>query len=103
GDRQHGSTGVVVRYEQGNLLRRSQSREESEFVIVADGLTPIGMQPQNQRLGLLNGEGGDDGAVFLGHSQTREARGRVVLLRVISITVVEGAADHADRVVIGFL
>src|ERR1700682_3291756 len=61
------------------------------------------MQPRYERLGLQNGEGGYRGTVFFGHSQTIQTGGRVVLLRVISIAVVEGAANHADRVVIGFL
>jgi hypothetical protein len=93
--------GIVVRYEQGNLFGRTQTREEAEFIIIADGFTPIGMQLRDQCLGLLNREGGDDGAVFLGHSETREARGRVVLFRVIPVPVIESAANHTDGVVVG--
>jgi hypothetical protein len=41
---------------------------------------------------LRHGEGIDGGAVLLGDSQTHETRGRVVLLRMILVAVVEGAA-----------
>jgi hypothetical protein len=48
-------------------------------------------------------KGATGGRSFFGHSQTTEAGGRVVLLRMIPVAVVEGAANHADRVVVGFL
>src|SRR3981189_1279553 len=61
------------------------------------------MQLRTQPLALLNREGRYRRPVFFGHSQTRESGGRVVLLRMILVAVVEGAANPADRVVVGFL
>ena len=92
--------GTVYAMDDSCQHKGSQACEEAEFVIVADGLTPIGMEPRNERLGLLQGKRIDGGAVLLGDSQTGEARGRVVLLRVILVAVIEGAANHADRVVV---
>jgi hypothetical protein len=60
---------------------------------------PISMKPSDQRLGFLNGEGVDDRAVLLRNSQAFKTRRRIVLLRMIFVAVVEGAANDADGVV----
>jgi hypothetical protein len=62
-----------------DLFGRTQVREQTELIIVADRFTPIRMQPRNERLGLLNGKVVNNGTLFLGNSQALQARGGVCI------------------------
>jgi hypothetical protein len=84
-------------------LRGTKPGEEATFIIIADGLTLVRMKPRDQRFGVLNGEGVDNRPVFLGNSQAFQSRRRIVFLWMIFVAVVEGAANDADRVVVGLL
>jgi hypothetical protein len=92
---------VTIRHQQGDLLRRPQSREEAKLIVVAYRLTPIGMKPRDERLRFLNGKGVEARAIFLRDSQTFQAGSGIVFLWVILVAVVVSAANYADGVVIG--
>lgn len=102
-DSERPASNVEVRDLESNLCGGSQPGEEPKLVIVALRLAPIAVDGSDQRLGLLNPEGIDDGAFFLLDTRALETQGRVVLLGVIAIAELEGTSQYADRIVVSFL
>lgn len=64
---------IAVRHPQGNLLRRAQAGEESEFIVVALRLAPVTMDRSNECFGLLDRKGIDYRAVLLRDAKALEA------------------------------
>ncbi|HKT74581.1 MAG TPA: hypothetical protein VJQ47_16955 [Steroidobacteraceae bacterium] len=60
-----------------DLFRLTQPREEPKLVEVAHGLTPLGVDAENEDLRLLNGEGINWGAILLQDPKAVQSRGRV--------------------------
>ena len=94
---------IAVRHPQGNLLRWTQTGEESELIVVALGLAPVAMDRRNKRFGLLDREGIDYRPIFLRDAKAFESGGGIVLLRMVPIAVLKCGSQRTSNVVVGLL
>lgn len=71
------------------MFRRTQPREESEFIVVPLRLAPIPMDGRDERLGILNAEAVDDGSVSLSDPGTLQTDCGVMSLGIVSMSKFE--------------
>nr|WP_246433670.1 hypothetical protein [Povalibacter uvarum] len=94
---------IAVGDEQGDLLGRTEPREEPELIVVALRLAPIRVDAGNDCLRLIDGEGIDRWTILLRDAKAFQPRCGVMLLRVVLVAILERTAQRADVVVVRLL